>query len=94
MAKKKGLGDIVKAVTKAIGIEDCEGCKKRKDWLNVNFAFGKPLPLTNEQRLRIDKEPREVYNECFGTNIAEEQFIGGVETSILKKLNKLKDYEN
>jgi len=94
MAKKKGLGDIVKAVTDVIGIEPCEGCKKNKDWLNVNFAFNKPLPLTDLQKQRMEKEPREVYNEAFGTTIAEEQFIGGVRTSILKKLTKLLNYEN
>lgn len=28
------LGDKVEAVTKAVGIKPCAGCKKRKDWLN------------------------------------------------------------
>lgn len=95
MAKKtKGLGDVISSVTKSLGIEECNNCKSRKEWLNVNFAFNKPLPLTEQQRSRIEKEPREVYNECFGTTIAEEQFIGGVKTSILKKLKKLQEYEN
>jgi len=32
---KKGLGDIVADVTTKIGIEPCEGCKKRQDKLNL-----------------------------------------------------------
>ena len=28
------LGDKVEAVTSALGIKPCGGCKKRKDWLN------------------------------------------------------------
>lgn len=95
MAKKiKGAGDLIKVVTDAVGVEQCNGCKKRQDWLNVNFAFQKPMPLTEEQKQRIKTEPRQVYNEAFNTNIEEEQFVGGVKISILKKLNKLKEYEN
>jgi hypothetical protein len=95
MAKKaKGLGDVISSVTKAIGIEECEGCKKRKDYLNVNFAFNKPKPLTDEQRLRIESEPLQVYNEAFNQDIQPEQFNGGVQKAILKKLKQLQDYEN
>ncbi len=30
----RGLGDVIEAVTKKFGIKPCEGCKKRKDYLN------------------------------------------------------------
>lgn len=95
MAKKiKGAGDLIKVVTDAVGIEQCNGCKNRQDWLNVNFAFQKPTPLTEEQKQRIETEPLKVYNEAFRMNIEEYMFKDGVKKSILKKLNKLKDYEN
>ena len=49
----KGLGDMVASVTKAVGIEPCEGCKKRKDSLNLLghqaeyfFKKYKPNPFT------------------------------------------------
>lgn len=94
MAKKiKGAGDLVKVVTNAVGIEQCNGCKERQNWLNVNFAFNKPKPLTEEQKKRIETEPLQVYNEAFNMNIEEEMFKDGVKKAILKKLNKLKDYE-
>lgn len=95
MAKKiKGAGDVVKTITEAIGIEECNNCQKRKDWLNVNFPFRKPIKPTQEQLERIEIEPMEVYNECFGMNIDKENFTGGVKSSILKKLKKLKEYED
>lgn len=94
MAKKKGLGDVIKAVTDAVGIEQCEGCKKRQDWLNVNFAFNKPKPLTEAQLLIIESEPLQVYNEAFNQEVQPEQFTGGVKKAILKKLKQLQDYEN
>ena len=42
MAKKKGLGDLIAAVTEAVGIEPCVGCDKRKETLNKIkiFQFG------------------------------------------------------
>jgi hypothetical protein len=95
MAKKiKGLGDLVATVTDALGIEKCNNCEQRQALGNVNFAFRKPKPLTDEQRLIIDTEPLKVYNECFGMDIDESLFKDGVKTAILKKLNILKTYEN
>lgn len=37
--KLKGLGDVVEKVTKIVHITPCEGCKKRKEWLNKLFPF-------------------------------------------------------
>lgn len=39
--KIKGLGDVVKAVTNAVGIETCEDCEQRRLKLNKMFPFTK-----------------------------------------------------
>ncbi len=39
--KIKGMGDVVKAVTDAIGIEQCDTCKDRQELLNNIIPFGK-----------------------------------------------------
>lgn len=110
MAKKKGLGDVIKSVTDAVGIEQCEGCKKNQSWLNVNFAFNKPKPLTKAQRMALNEigttiiidgkevemipDYLKIYNDCFNQEVQPEQFTGGVKKAILKKLKQLQDYEN
>ena len=40
-SKMKGLGDVVKKITGAVGIKACGGCKKRAEKLNDLFPFGK-----------------------------------------------------
>ena len=54
---KKGLGDMIASVTKAVGIEPCEGCKKRQDTLNLVghqleyfFKKHKPNKFTEQDR--------------------------------------------
>lgn len=37
-----GLGDVVAAVTKAVGIKPCGGCQKRRERLNRAFPFRRP----------------------------------------------------
>lgn len=45
----RGLGDVVAAVTSAVGIKTCGGCKKRQEALNRLVPFkqnpGEPDPL-------------------------------------------------
>ena len=41
--KQKGLGDVIASATKAIGIEPCEGCNKRKEWLNNQTDYIRKL---------------------------------------------------
>lgn len=89
MAKKKGVGDLIKEITDAVGIKQCQGCKDRQNELNVLFPFNKPKPLTDEQKLRVETEPLKVYNEAFNQNLTEDAFIGGTKIAVLKKLNKL-----
>lgn len=38
----RGLGDVVAAVTSAVGITPCGGCKQRQEALNRAVPFGKP----------------------------------------------------
>lgn len=35
--KIRGLGDVVAKVTKKVGIEPCEPCQRRRQWLNKYF---------------------------------------------------------
>lgn len=37
--KVRGLGDVVAALTKAVGIKPCRGCKQRQSWLNKLIKF-------------------------------------------------------
>jgi hypothetical protein len=39
-----GLGDMVAAVTKAVGVKPCGGCKERQAWLN---EAGKRIGIGN-----------------------------------------------
>lgn len=106
--KIKGLGDVVATVTSAIGIEPCNGCKKRQEKLNKLLPFG-TKDLTEEQKTYLQgffaNEPTEL------TPTQQKELIGiyfdayqlkpftpctgctGVWKSIIKKLKKL-DYEN
>jgi hypothetical protein len=45
----EGIGDVIAAATKAIGIEPCESCEKRRDKWNKLFPFKKPHSLTPEE---------------------------------------------
>lgn len=94
--KTAGLGDVVKHIAAAVGIEPCEGCNKRGDFLNVNFAFNKPKHLTEAQRSLLITDPSdenyiEVYNDAFKTDVQDP--VKGVLGSMKKKLNKLLEYE-
>ncbi|MFZ2432492.1 MAG: hypothetical protein WAW57_15240 [Lutibacter sp.] len=73
-AKRKrasGVGDVIAKATSIIGIVPCEDCEKRKDWLNVNFPFNKPNPLTELQKESVVKDENiiEIYNDAFNTDI-------------------------
>ena len=37
----RGIGDVVAAVTSAVGIQPCGGCKKRQEALNKLVPFNK-----------------------------------------------------
>lgn len=44
----QGLGDAIKVVTEAIGIEQCDKCKERQSKLNRLFPFKKAQQPTDE----------------------------------------------
>jgi hypothetical protein len=39
--KSRGLGDSIAKVTKKVGVKPCGGCKKRQEWLNNWWPYGK-----------------------------------------------------
>jgi hypothetical protein len=56
MKEHEGLGDTIEAVTKAIGIKPCDGCKKRKEWVNkktrrlYDIVFRRKKPDPDQQK--------------------------------------------
>ena len=50
--KIRGAGDIVGKITETIGIEECQGCAKRKDILNLvtMFPFKKVTKMSDEDK--------------------------------------------
>ena len=47
-----GFGDLIESVTKTMKIPTCEGCKKRRDYLNEKFPFKK----IDDRRTHDDRE--------------------------------------
>ena len=47
----QGLGDAVKVVTDAIGIEQCDKCRERQSKLNRLFPFKKAQQPTDEDMI-------------------------------------------
>ncbi len=37
--RHRGLGDVMKAATSAVGITPCGSCQKRAEWLNRKFPL-------------------------------------------------------
>ena len=105
--KPKGIGDVVANITKAVGIEPCDGCKQRQEKLNKLFPFGVE-DLTDEEKTYLQnffkeekqslttEEQKKILNIYFRVYRIKpfEPCIGcsGVWVSIIKKLKKL-DYE-
>lgn len=60
MNKKKieGLGDVVKKVTNALGIETCDACEERRKKLNSMFPFTKQAKELNENDIAFLKRIR------------------------------------
>ena len=106
--KAKGLGDVIEKVTKAVGIEPCNGCNERKEKLNKLFPFGVE-ELTKEEKQylgtffetehsELDKEQQKQLLDIYFRVYRIKPFepcvgCSGVWKSIIKKLKKL-DYEN
>ena len=90
--RASGVGDVIAKATEALGIVPCIDCEKRKDWLNVNFPFNKPKPLTKEQKESVKNEIDliEIYNDVFNSNI--EHPTENILNAIKGKLNKLSEF--
>lgn len=73
MAKKRtkkeiqGLGDVVAAVTSAVGIEPCQDCKERQFGLNRLFNFKK----VKSEMTPNDKEHFALFLEAKGQRIVD-----------------------
>lgn len=73
MAKKRikkeiqGLGDVIAAVTSAVGIEPCLDCKERQFSLNRLFNFKK----VKSEMTPIDKEHFTLFLEAKGQRIID-----------------------
>lgn len=73
MAKRKtkkeiqGLGDVVAAVTSAVGIEPCQDCKERQFGLNRLFNFKK----VKSEMTPNDKEHFKIFLEVKGQRVVD-----------------------
>jgi hypothetical protein len=105
--KIKGVGDVIAAITTAIGIEPCEGCEKTRKKLNGLYPFGIE-EFTDNEKEYLDtffsedkqelnsteqKEILDIYFRVFRVKPFEPCInCSGVWKSIIKKLKKA--YEN
>jgi len=73
MAKRKtkkeiqGLGDVVAAVTSAIGIEPCDGCKDRQFALNRLFNF----KTVKSEMIQTDKDQFAIFMHLKGQRVID-----------------------
>lgn len=73
MAKRKtkkeiqGLGDVIAAVTSAVGIEPCEGCENRKFTLNRLFNF----KTVKSEMSQTDKEHFSLFLDAKGQRVID-----------------------
>ena len=73
MAKRKtkkeiqGLGDVIAAVTSAVGIEPCEGCENRKFTLNRLFNF----KTVKSEMTQTDKEHFALFLDAKGQRVID-----------------------
>jgi hypothetical protein len=93
MAKSKGIGDVIAKATKAIGIEPCESCEKRKDLLNRLVPFKNVKYPTEEQKDLIKSNPTdeqliELYNDIFNSSLDKESFTINIKEAVKNDLNK------
>ena len=96
MSKSKGLGDSIAKLTKAVGIEPCKSCEKRKNILNKLFPFKRVNVLNNEQIKLLDKlielsdtELIEIYNDVFNTNLTISTFNINIRKAVITDLNTI-----
>lgn len=98
MSESKGLGDSIAKLTKAVGIEPCKSCEKRKNILNKLFPFKKVNVLNDEQIKLLEKlielsdiELIEIYNDVFNTNLTISTFNINIRNAVINDLSSLYD---
>lgn len=96
MSKSKGLGDSIAKLTKAVGIEPCKSCEKRKNILNKLFPF-KRVNVLNDEQIKLleklielsDTELIEIYNDVFNTNLTISTFNINIRKAVITDLNTI-----
>lgn len=102
----EGLGDVIKAVTEAVGIKPCEKCEERRKKLNKMFSFLKSVKrdITSEEieflngigRTVTGEDRMElgrIYTEVFGVKVNHCN-CPALYKSILDKLRTQVEYQS
>lgn len=99
--KTSGLGDLIGKVTNKLGIEECEGCKKRKEKLNKLFPWLKSkreyteeenewvIDLGKRTQMSGEESNRlfKLYNEITGNKI-QKCMCPGMHKVMVERLQK------
>lgn len=56
LSKSRGLGDTVAKITGTLGIEPCNGCEQRQEFLNKMFPYSPEYLAEQEQVTREKRE--------------------------------------
>lgn len=102
----EGLGDVIKAVTNAVGIETCDSCEERRKKLNRMFSFLKAVKrdITPEEIEFLNgigrtvtgddrMELGRIYTEVFGIKVNHCN-CPALYKSILDKLRTQVEYQS
>lgn len=102
--KTNGLGDLVKAITTALGVKPCEQCRKNADYLNVAFPFHRVQYLNFDEvdqlTAFIGKDSKHLkhdewvvlyaaFNRTFNTEVSYCKECDGQNKMLLAKMLKL-----
>jgi hypothetical protein len=80
----RGLGDVVKAVTDTLGIEQCEGCQERQFTLNRLFPFKR----VTKEMTDSDKQTFNEFMQRKGNRVIEGK-VTTIEADDVRLLNDL-----
>jgi hypothetical protein len=93
----EGLGDVISSLTKKLGINECAGCKKRKQTLNTIFPFTKKKSvreiteqeityMSNLKEGESSKPLFDLYNDLFFSKL-EVCACPGLQKTIIDRIN-------
>lgn len=86
MAKRKtkkeiqGLGDVVAAVTSAVGIEPCQNCKERQ--FSANRASKKFIDLFNFKKVKSEMTPNDKEHFKIFLDVKGQRVVDGKRTEL------------